>query len=106
MKKKRSPKVQRVRGKSRVEAPEQAVSVLRTSVDVYSVSLAVLAVLAVIFTLHWASAVFIPLMLGVMISYALSAPVNLMQKWHIPRAIGAAVLLLDRRRDRLCGLFA
>lgn len=94
MKKKRSHKVQGVRGKNRVEAPEQAVSVLRTSVDVYSVSLAVLAVLAVIFALHWASAVFIPLMLGVMISYALSAPVNLMQKWHIPRAIGAAVLLL------------
>jgi predicted PurR-regulated permease PerM len=63
-------------------------------VDVYSISLAVLAVLAVVFTLHWARAVFIPLMLGVMISYALSAPVNLMQKWHIPRAIGAAVLLL------------
>jgi predicted PurR-regulated permease PerM len=94
MKKKRSHKVQGVRGKNRVEAPEQAVSVLRTSVDVYSVSLAVLAVLAVIFALHWASAVFIPLMLGVMISYALSAPVNLMQKWHIPRAIGAALLLL------------
>ena len=29
-----------------------------------------------------------------MISYALSPPVNLMQKWRIPRAIGAAVLLL------------
>ena len=94
MKKKRSPKVQGVRGKSRVDAPEQAVSVLRTRVDVYSVSLFVLAVLAVVFALHWARAVFIPLMLGVMISYALTAPVNLMQKWHIPRAIGAAVLLL------------
>jgi predicted PurR-regulated permease PerM len=94
MKKKRSPKAQGVRGESRVEAPEQAVSVLHMPVDVRNVSLAVLAVLAVIFALHWASAVFIPLMLGVMTSYALSAPVNLMQKWRIPRAIGAAVLLL------------
>ena len=94
MKKKRSIKVQGVRGKNRVDAPEQAVSVLRTRVDVYSVSLFVLAVLAVVFALHWARAVFIPLMLGVMISYALTAPVNLMQTWHIPRAIGAAVLLL------------
>ena len=50
--------------------------------------------LAVIFVLHWARAIFIPLMLGVMISYALSPPVNLIQKWRIPRAIGAAVLLL------------
>jgi predicted PurR-regulated permease PerM len=94
MKKKRSPKENVVRGKSRVDALEPVAPALRMPVDVYSVSLAVLAVLAVVFVLHWASAVFIPLMLGVMISYALSAPVNLMQKWHIPRAIGAAVLLL------------
>lgn len=59
-----------------------------------SIALAVLAVVAVVFALHWAQAIFIPLMLAVMISYALSAPVNLLQKWHIPRAIGAAVLLL------------
>ena len=67
---------------------------LHTPVDVRSLSLALLTVLAVIFVLNWARAVFIPLMLGVMISYALSPPVNLMQKWRIPRAIGAAVLLL------------
>ena len=59
-----------------------------------SISLAVLAVLAVIYTLHWASAVLIPLMLGLMISYALSSPINLMHKWHIPRPLSAAVLLL------------
>ncbi|MGL1833627.1 AI-2E family transporter [Rhodocyclaceae bacterium SMB388] len=63
-------------------------------VDAYRIALTVLAVIAVVFALHWAQAVFIPLMLGVMISYALSAPVNLMQTWHIPRALGAALLLL------------
>jgi predicted PurR-regulated permease PerM len=94
MKRKHSPRAKGVRGKSRVDTLEPAAPALRTPVDVYSVSLAVLAVLTVVFMLNWASAVFIPLMLGVMISYALSAPVNLMQKWHIPRAIGAAVLLL------------
>ncbi len=78
----------------KLESPEPAPLVPRTLVDVYSFSLALLTVLAVIFMLHWARAVFIPLMLGVMISYALSPPVNLMQKWRIPRAIGAAVLLL------------
>lgn len=62
--------------------------------DANSVALTVLAVVAVVFALHWAQALFIPLMLAVMISYALSAPVNLLQSWHIPRAIGAAVLLL------------
>jgi len=63
-------------------------------VDVRSLSLVLLTVLAIIFTLHWARAVFIPLMFGVMISYALSPLVDWMQKWQIPRAIGAAVLML------------
>ena len=67
---------------------------LRTPINVRSFSLVLLTVLAVIFTLHWAKEVFIPLMLGVMISYALSPPVSFLEKWHIPRALGAAVLLL------------
>jgi predicted PurR-regulated permease PerM len=56
--------------------------------------LALLAVLATVFVLNWASAIFIPLMLGAIISYALAPSVNLMHKWRIPRAIGAAILLL------------
>jgi predicted PurR-regulated permease PerM len=55
---------------------------------------AVLAVLGVLFMLYWARAVCIPIMIGVLISYALSPLVNLLHRWHIPRAIGAAVLLL------------
>ncbi len=94
MKNKLSPKAKSIGNKGGLESQEPAPLVLRMPVDVYSFSLALLTVLAVIFVLHWASAVFIPLMLGVMISYALSPPVNLMQKWRIPRAIGAAVLLL------------
>lgn len=66
----------------------------RVQADVHNLALTVLAVLAVIFVLHWARAFFIPLMLGVMISYAFSPLVNRMQKWRIPRAIGAAVLLI------------
>jgi len=57
-------------------------------------SLALLAILAVVYTLHWAREVFIPLMLGVMISYALSPLVDLASKWRIPRAISAALFLL------------
>jgi len=72
-------------------APLPAVHV---AVDVRSVPLTVLTVLVVIFMLHWARAFFIPLMLGIMISYAFSPVVNLMHKWRIPRAIGAAVLLI------------
>ncbi len=60
-----------------------------------SVSLAILTVLAAVFMLYWARAFFIPLMFGVMISYALSPLVNRMQKWGIHRTIGAAVLLIS-----------
>ncbi|MGB9129362.1 MAG: AI-2E family transporter [Thiobacillus sp.] len=67
---------------------------VRVQADVHNLALTVLTVLAVIFVLHWARAFFIPLMLGVMISYAFSPIVNRMQKWRIPRAIGAAVLLI------------
>lgn len=68
---------------------------VRVQADVRNLSLTVLTVLAVIFALHWGRAFFIPLMLGIMISYAFSPLVNWMQKWRIPRAIGAAVLLIS-----------
>jgi len=57
-------------------------------------ALALIALLASVYALQWAGAVVIPLLLGLMCSYALSPVVNLLQRWHIPRAIGAAVLLL------------
>lgn len=59
-----------------------------------SVALTVLAVIGVVFALHWAQAVLIPLMLAVMISYTLSGPVKRLQEWHIPRALGAGLLLI------------
>lgn len=67
----------------------------RPNVEMHSTALKILAVLAVIYVLHWAQAVFIPVVVGLMINYALSPLVNLMQKWHIPRALGAAILLLS-----------
>ena len=67
---------------------------MRVPVDVRSASLGVLAVLACVFTLKWASAVFIPVLLGLMLSYALSPVVKGLHRLRIPRAAGAAVLLL------------
>jgi len=63
-------------------------------IDVRSVSLVVIALLASVYALRWASAVFIPVLLGVMSSYALSPAVDRLHRWHIPRALGAAVLLV------------
>lgn len=67
---------------------------LNTTVDVRSVSLVVIAVLASLVVLHWASAVFVPLLLGLMFSYALTPLVNRLVRLRIPRALAAAVLLI------------
>jgi len=63
-------------------------------VDVRNVSLVVLATLACLFTLHWASAVFIPVMVGLLFSYALSPVVAWLEAFRIPRVVSAAVLIL------------
>lgn len=88
------PPKRKTAGTGKLENPVPVSLKLRTPINVRSFSLVLLTVLAVIFMLHWAREVFIPLMLGVMISYALSPLVSLLQKWRVPRAIGAAVLLL------------
>jgi predicted PurR-regulated permease PerM len=67
---------------------------LRIATDGRNWALALIALLASVYALQWAGAVVIPLLLGLMCSYALSPAVHLLRRWHIPRAIGAAVLLL------------
>lgn len=63
-------------------------------VDVRSLSLSLLALIATLFALHVASAIFIPLLLGLVVSYALSPLVDMLERWHLPRALGAALLIL------------
>ena len=64
-------------------------------VNIRSLSLLLLAVFASLFVLHWAKAVFIPLMLGLIFSYALSPIVNWLEAKRVPRSVGAGVLLLS-----------
>ncbi len=66
---------------------------LHMPVNVRSASLAVLAVLACLWALHVASAVIMPLLLGLTFSYALSPVVDKLERWHWPRALSAALLL-------------
>ena len=77
-----------------LERAESPRVLLHMPVDVRSVSLVVLATLASLYALRWASAVFIPVMVGILFSYALSPVVNWMQRCHIPRAISAGLLIL------------
>ncbi|CAN5152043.1 AI-2E family transporter [soil metagenome] len=68
---------------------------LHMPIDVRSASLAVLAVLAGLFALKWASDVLIPLALGLIFSVALSPLVNRLERWRLPRALGAAVVMVS-----------
>jgi len=68
---------------------------LHMPVDIRNMSLVVLAGLAFLFVLHWAKAVFIPVMVGVLFSYALSPVVNWLETRRVPRWLSAAVLLLS-----------
>ena len=63
-------------------------------VDVRSASLSLLALIAALFALLIASALFIPLLLGLVLSYALSPLVDQLERWRLPRALGAGLLIL------------
>jgi predicted PurR-regulated permease PerM len=63
-------------------------------IDVRSAALTVLAVLATILVLQYAQAMIIPIVLGILISYALEPIVARLTKWRVPRPISAAVVLV------------
>jgi len=63
-------------------------------IDVRSAALTVLAVLATILVLQYAQAMIIPIVLGILISYALEPIVARLTNWRVPRPIAAAVVLV------------
>jgi hypothetical protein len=66
---------------------------LHMPVDVRNLALAVIAVLLSFYMLHWAKAVVVPILLGVMFSYALSPAIDRMERWRVPRAAAYGLLL-------------
>lgn len=62
-------------------------------VDVRSMSLLVVAVLGSLYAMHWASAVLVPLMLGVILSYALRPLVDWLARHAVPPALAAALVV-------------
>ena len=81
-------------GSAREDAAETPRIRLQMPVDVRNLALAALAVMGGIFMLRWASAVFIPLMVGLLFNYALAPVVDWLQSHRIPRALSAAALIL------------
>ena len=76
-------------------AEEPQRMLLHMPVDVRSAALVVLATLATIVFLRWASAVLIPVLSGILLSYALSPVVSFLYRYRVPRALSAAVLILS-----------
>ena len=81
-------------GASAAPSPFTGPLMLHMPVDVRNVSLALLALFASVALLHWASAVFIPIMLSLLLTTALRPIVEFMRRWHVPRWLGAGVLLI------------
>jgi predicted PurR-regulated permease PerM len=66
---------------------------LHMPVDVRNLALAIIAVILSLYALQWAKAVVVPLLLGVMLSYALSPAIDRMERWRLPRAAAAGLLI-------------
>jgi predicted PurR-regulated permease PerM len=74
--------------------PPPVVVDVEAPIGVRNLPLAVLAVIATVLLLQYASAVFIPVVIAILISYALSPSVTSLQKHGVPPALGAGVVLL------------
>ena len=70
------------------EAPSAPIDV-----NARNVSLTVLAAAATIYVLHWAQEVFIPIVLAILISYALAPVVSALHRIKVPRMIAAALVV-------------
>jgi predicted PurR-regulated permease PerM len=59
-----------------------------------STALGVIAVIALVAALYFARAFFVPLLIGMLASYALHPLVDWLEEWRVPRTVGAAVVLV------------
>ncbi|MGB0086471.1 MAG: AI-2E family transporter [Rhodomicrobiaceae bacterium] len=59
----------------------------------WPVALTVIAILAVFFTLHAASSLFVPIAAAVLLSMLLAPPVQLLERLHVPRLAASAIVV-------------
>jgi len=76
------------------EPPGKERVLLPAPVDVRSTSAIVIATLLGLYALRWAAPVVIPVLMGLLFSYALTPLVDRMVRLRIPRALGAAVVMV------------
>ncbi|SCY61217.1 Predicted PurR-regulated permease PerM [Nitrosospira sp. Nl5] len=71
-----------------VETTSGITRIARTGVGVW-----ILVLLALVAALHLARELVVPLLFGILVSYALRPVVDWLDRWHIPRVVGAGCLL-------------
>jgi predicted PurR-regulated permease PerM len=76
-----------------INSPEPERVLLHMPVNVRSLSLAVIAVIASLFALKLSQEVLVPILFGLMASYALAPVVDQLERWRIPRFAGAGVIV-------------
>ena len=80
---------------SAAPAPTEPVGpVVHMSVDARGLSLAILAVIAVVVVLDWAQTFVVSLLVGILIAYTLNPPVVWLERIRIPRAAATTVVML------------
>jgi predicted PurR-regulated permease PerM len=67
---------------------------LRTPLDVRSSSMIVIASLLGLYALRWAAEIVIPVLMGLLFSYALTPLVDLLVRARVPRALGAGLVMI------------
>jgi len=77
----------------RIPEPERQTTA-PIDVKLRSVALVVIAAASAVALLHWAREVFIPIVLSVLISYALQPIVTLLMRARLPRVIAAALVMI------------
>jgi len=79
---------------SQGDASHRHAATIESNVSVRSVALTVLAVAATMYVLHWAREAFIPIVLSILISYALEPIVARLTRVHIHRMIAAGLVVM------------
>ncbi|GGE62954.1 AI-2E family transporter [Streptosporangium jomthongense] len=75
----------------RTTTPQQA---LLEAVNIRSMSLVIIASIASVFFINWAQSVLLPLVVAVLISYALDPLVSTLDRLKFPRPLSAAIVLI------------
>jgi predicted PurR-regulated permease PerM len=76
-----------------VRALEPVAGAVRGRYSSIGLAVTALAVIALVAALYLARAFFVPLLIGILASYALHPMVNWLETWRVPRSLGAALVL-------------